>query len=45
MKVAKLKVDEARRSDVGRQIARIPATVATELGVRTGDIIQIKGRR
>ena len=33
MKVAKLKVDEARRNDVGRQIARIPANIATELGL------------
>ncbi|MHA2402221.1 MAG: CDC48 family AAA ATPase [Candidatus Kariarchaeaceae archaeon] len=42
---AKLKVDEARRSDVGRQIARIPAAVADNLGLRTGDIIEINGRR
>ncbi len=45
MKSVKLKVDEARRTDVGRQIARIPAPIADELGVRTGDIIKIVGRR
>ena len=41
----RLKVDEARRGDVGRQIARISVDVATELGLKTGDVITIKGTR
>ncbi|MHA2249578.1 MAG: CDC48 family AAA ATPase [Candidatus Kariarchaeaceae archaeon] len=41
----RLKVDEARRSDVGRQIARIPVDVADSLGLRTGDIVAITGGR
>ena len=41
----KLKVEEARRTDVGRQIARIPSEVADQLGVRTGEVIEIIGRR
>ena len=41
----KLKVEEARRSDVGRQIARISSEIADELGVKTGDVIEITGRR
>lgn len=45
MQPIKLKVDEARKSDVGRQIARIPAIVADSLNLKTGDILAITGRR
>lgn len=41
----KLKVDDARKSDVGKQIVRIPVDVADKLGVRTGDVIAIEGKR
>jgi len=45
MTEVKLKVEEARRTDVGKQIARIPSSVADQLGVRTGEVIEIEGRR
>ena len=45
MNSVKLKVDEARRGDVGRQIARIPGEVADKLELRTGDVIAITGKR
>ncbi|MHA2097578.1 MAG: CDC48 family AAA ATPase [Candidatus Kariarchaeaceae archaeon] len=41
----KLKVEEAKRSDVGKQIARIHVDIAEKLGVKTGDIISIKGEQ
>ncbi|MCY3411496.1 MAG: CDC48 family AAA ATPase [Candidatus Heimdallarchaeota archaeon] len=41
----KLKVDDANKRDVGRQIARIPSHIADKLGLRTGDIVQIEGKR
>ncbi len=40
-----LKVDEGSKRDVGRQIARIPSNVADKLSLRTGDVIEIKGKR
>ncbi|MHA2503868.1 MAG: AAA family ATPase, partial [Candidatus Kariarchaeaceae archaeon] len=45
MTEVRLKVEEARRTDVGRQIARISTEVADELGVKTGDVIEIVGQR
>ena len=41
----KLKVDDAKKRDVGRQIARIPVDIAEKLGVRTGDIVKLTGKR
>lgn len=41
----KLKVDDAKKRDVGRQIARIPVKIAEKLGVRTGDIVKLTGKR
>ncbi|NWF96407.1 MAG: CDC48 family AAA ATPase [Candidatus Thorarchaeota archaeon] len=40
-----LKVAEAEHRDIGRFIVRIDAISMEALGVRTGDIIQIKGKR
>ncbi|TFF92499.1 AAA family ATPase [Candidatus Thorarchaeota archaeon] len=40
-----LKVAEAEHRDIGRFIVRIDAISMEKLGVRTGDIIQIKGKR
>ena len=40
-----LKVAEAEHRDIGRFIVRIDAVSMDKLGVRTGDIIQIKGKR
>jgi transitional endoplasmic reticulum ATPase len=40
-----LKVAEAEHRDIGRFIVRIDAMSMEKLGVRTGDIIQIKGKR
>ncbi|MHA2377721.1 MAG: CDC48 family AAA ATPase [Candidatus Thorarchaeota archaeon] len=40
-----LKVTEAEHRDIGRFIVRIDAMSMEKLGVRTGDIIQIKGKR
>lgn len=39
----KLRVEEAKKSDVGKQIARIHVDVAEQIGVKTGDVIQITG--
>ncbi|MCE7735758.1 MAG: CDC48 family AAA ATPase [Candidatus Heimdallarchaeota archaeon] len=41
----KLKVEEAKKSDIGKQIARIHVEIAEKLGVKTGDIIAIKGKK
>ncbi len=41
----KLRVQEASKGDVGRQIARIPADLAESIGVKTGDVLEIKGKR
>lgn len=40
-----LKVAEAEHRDIGRFIVRIDTMSMEKLGVRTGDIIQIKGKR
>lgn len=40
-----LKVSEAEHRDIGRFIVRIDSVSMDKLGVRTGDIIQIKGKR
>ncbi len=40
-----LKVAEAEHRDIGRFIVRIDAVSMEKLGVRTGDIIEIKGKR
>ena len=40
-----LKVAEAEHRDIGRFIVRIDAVSMEKLGVRTGDIIQIKGKK
>jgi transitional endoplasmic reticulum ATPase len=40
-----LKVAEARPSDVGRGVARIDPEVAYSLGVTSGDVIEIEGKR
>ncbi len=44
-KKVKLRVEEATRSDIGRQIARIPADIAETLGIKTGDVLKIIGTR
>ena len=40
-----LRVAEARSSDVGRKIARLPRSAMRELGIETGDFIEIEGPR
>ncbi len=40
----KLKVQEARKRDVGRSIIRLDSGIMKELNVNTGDIIQIRGQ-
>lgn len=40
-----LKVAEAEHRDIGRYIVRIDTVSMEKLGVRTGDIVQIKGKR
>jgi transitional endoplasmic reticulum ATPase len=40
-----LRVAEARARDVGRGIARVDPTVMSQLGVSTGDVIEIIGKR
>lgn len=40
-----LTVEEALRTDIGRQLARIPQDVAQQLEVKTGDVISIQGAR
>ena len=39
----KLKVQEARKRDIGRSIIRLDSRTMKELNVNTGDIIQIRG--
>ncbi|MHA1672153.1 MAG: CDC48 family AAA ATPase [Promethearchaeota archaeon] len=39
----KLKVQEARKRDIGRSIIRLDSRTMTDLNVNTGDIIQIRG--
>jgi len=41
----KLKVAEAEYADVGRGIARIDSQTMEKLGITTGDIIEIEGKR
>ncbi len=45
MNEIKLLVSEASPRDVGRKIARIPFRAMMELGVSTGDVIEIVGKR
>jgi transitional endoplasmic reticulum ATPase len=40
-----LAVEEAHRKDVGRFKARLSSSVLEKLGVQTGDIIEIRGKR
>jgi transitional endoplasmic reticulum ATPase len=40
-----LRVAEAQSRDVGRGIARIDIGTATELGLSTGDVVEIKGKK
>jgi transitional endoplasmic reticulum ATPase len=40
-----LRVAEARARDVGRGIARIDPAVMSQLGISTGDVIEITGKR
>ncbi len=40
----KLKVQEARKRDIGRSIIRLDSETITELDVNTGDIIEIHGK-
>jgi len=40
----KLKVQEARKRDVGRSIVRLDSATMKELSANTGDIIQIRGK-
>ncbi|RMG34795.1 MAG: AAA family ATPase [Methanobacteriota archaeon] len=44
-KKVKLRVEEASRGDIGRQIARIPADIAELMGIKTGDVLKIRGTR
>ena len=39
------RVAEAQSRDVGRGIARIDVEMANELGLTTGDIVEIKGKK
>ena len=45
MKKIGLKVTEAKAKDVGRIIARIDPEIMKQIGVETGDIIEIQGKR
>ncbi|HDL15970.1 MAG TPA: AAA family ATPase, partial [Euryarchaeota archaeon] len=45
MKDLELKVAEARSNDVGRGIARIDPLVMDKLGITTGDVVQITGKK
>jgi len=40
-----LRVIEAHQKDVGRGIARLDAKVMKDLGLQTGDVVQLTGRR
>ncbi len=44
-KTAVVRVAEAKTRDVGRGIARLDPKVAEELGIGTGDVIEITGRK
>jgi transitional endoplasmic reticulum ATPase len=44
-KVVLLKVAEAMRNDVGRWIARMDAKSREELGVSTGDVVKLSGKK
>ncbi len=41
----KLTAREARQRDENRLIARIPATIMERIGIKTGDVVLIKGRK
>ncbi|MEM1659364.1 MAG: CDC48 family AAA ATPase [Candidatus Jordarchaeales archaeon] len=40
-----LRVEEAQKRDVGRSIVRIDSEIMKMLGIHTGDIVEIRGRR
>jgi transitional endoplasmic reticulum ATPase len=40
-----LRVAEAESRDVGRGIARIDIEIASNLGLTTGDVVEIKGKK
>jgi transitional endoplasmic reticulum ATPase len=40
-----LKIAEARQSDVGRGVARIDPEVTYSLGLKSGDVIELQGKR
>ncbi|HDZ61529.1 MAG TPA: AAA family ATPase, partial [Nitrospirae bacterium] len=40
-----LKVAEAKQGDIGRGVARIDPEAAYALGVTSGDIVEIEGKR
>ena len=42
---ALLRVADALPDDIGRQVARVPANVMTELGVLPDDVVQLIGRK
>ncbi len=44
-KIATLRVADAQQRDVGRGIARVDPKVVKELGLTSGDIVQITGKR
>lgn len=44
-KTAVVRVAEAKTRDVGRGIARLDPKIAEELGIGTGDVIEITGRK
>ncbi|MEW5996933.1 MAG: CDC48 family AAA ATPase [Candidatus Micrarchaeota archaeon] len=44
-KIILLKVAEAMRNDVGRGIARMDAKSRAELGVSTGDVVKLSGKK
>jgi len=45
MSSIKLKVSEAFKNDVGRGIARVGSDVMSELGLNSGDVVEIFGKR
>jgi transitional endoplasmic reticulum ATPase len=44
-KIATLRVADAQQRDVGRGIARVDPKVVKELGLTSGDVVQITGKR
>ncbi|MHA1730526.1 MAG: CDC48 family AAA ATPase [Promethearchaeota archaeon] len=44
-KEARLRVQEARQRDVGRSISRLDNKTMAELNIRTGDIVEIEGKK